>query len=474
MRPLRVLALPVPMAVSELSGASGFNSLRSLVKYCDRAGHNWFWYVVIPERYRDERLDFPSRVKVVFVTNECLDYYTEIAHSHSEVVRLFNQQYGQYPVDAVLTERVVAGAIWQRLLSRQAVRSPLPVTVWEPAVNDTLTISQETELALRALTAVSCKYIVLNEEQVRLALHEYGRYLSGSMLKRFREQCRVLPQGCDVEVLDRALTDEKFEKFTVMYGGRIAAIKRVDLVVRIMEAFYSAGRDVRNLITTQTVGSPMIAEIQSKGPSVEIMTGVGRDDFHKMAARSHVFLCASREESEGIGLWEGLYLAGVGLFPDRPWVRALMPPGFPYLFSDVAHAVAQLKSFYENYAAARVWTAKVRSHIREKLNSRIQAEKHLAVIAEGVDNWKGPTEKSALYNAVKGISEGFERRGTPVSWQEFAGAVKQAIKVHPFQRRVQNAMPGVYDYYRMFLGLGWQDTCEQEWPVFIRSQEVVQ
>ena len=97
MRPLRVLAMLVPMAVSELRGASNFNALQDLVKNSLAAGYNWYWYIVIPTRYekdiRDD--DFPSNCKVIFIENECKDYHTEIAHTNSKIVGLFNQSWGE-------------------------------------------------------------------------------------------------------------------------------------------------------------------------------------------------------------------------------------------------------------------------------------------------------------------------------------------------------------------------------------------
>src|SRR3989304_1185651 len=95
-RPLRVLALPVPIGVAELRGASNFNALVDLIRASVDVGYKWVWYVVLPARYKDELQpgDFPSTVKVIWVENECRDYYGEIAHTNSEVVRLFNRQYG--------------------------------------------------------------------------------------------------------------------------------------------------------------------------------------------------------------------------------------------------------------------------------------------------------------------------------------------------------------------------------------------
>jgi len=394
MRPLRILAMVVPMAVAELRGASDYNALQDLVRNSLAAGYNWYWYIVIPSRYRDDVRpdDFPDNCMVAFIDNECKDYYTEIAHSNSQIVGMFNQQWGEYPIDAVWTERTVSGAVWQRMLSRQAAKLPIPTTICEPEVEDARLINQETDAMLRAISAVSCKYVVLNPDQIRLAVARYGKYLSGTMMRKFHESCRAIPLGADFKILDKVIDrTSKSEDFTVLYGGRVAAIKRVDQAVKVMDGAHATGLPIRNLITTQTVGGKYLGDIQDMAETVEFRIGMGREEFYEIAAASQVFLSASGEDSEGTGLWEGLYLAGVGAFSDRPWVRGLMPPEWPYLWRSVEEGIALLRLIHSDYAKARQWTDRIRQHLRETMNSAIQAGKHMEVIAEGVELWKGPT-----------------------------------------------------------------------------------
>ena len=148
-----------------------------------------------------------------------------------------------------------------------------------------------------------------------------------------------------------------------------------------------------------------------------------------------------------------------------------MPPGWPHLWRDVAEGVAWLKVFYDAYQKGQSqneWTPKVRQHVKETMNCRLQAAKHMEVIAEGVDDWRGPTSHSSIYQAVERIS----RTLTPsrvVRWEDFVEAVKSDITVAPFRGRVRPDVPGVYDYFRLFLSFGWEDTCEEEYPVFMRG-----
>lgn len=258
--------------------------------------------------------DFPEGCKVVFYDFECGDYHTAIAHSHSDFVRLFSQQYGQYPVDAVWTERTVAGTIWQRMLSKQRDKLPIPVTICEPEVEDVKQISQETDEMLRSLSAASCKYVLLGQDQLRLAVERYRKYLSGSMLRRMQQNARVLYLGGNINTLDRVLqSSQKAEEFTVMYGGWVIGRKRVDQIVEIMKLFHEMGRSVQNVITTPPQGSKILTRVLSGADQIDFRMGVDRDQYWKTAAQAHVFLCASEEESEPVGFLEGLFLTGIGL-----------------------------------------------------------------------------------------------------------------------------------------------------------------
>ena len=58
-----------------------------------------------------------------------------------------------------------------------------------------------------------------------------------------------------------------------------------------------------------------------------------REDYWQELARTTAFLATAREESYGLEYVEALVAGAVGIFPDRPWAHALLPEGYPFLYS---------------------------------------------------------------------------------------------------------------------------------------------
>ncbi|MFP5355275.1 MAG: glycosyltransferase family 1 protein [Gemmatimonadota bacterium] len=63
-----------------------------------------------------------------------------------------------------------------------------------------------------------------------------------------------------------------------------------------------------------------------------------REDYYYRLARTTAFLATARDESYGLEYVEAMVAGAVGVFPDRPWARALLPAGYPLLYADPASA----------------------------------------------------------------------------------------------------------------------------------------
>lgn len=63
-----------------------------------------------------------------------------------------------------------------------------------------------------------------------------------------------------------------------------------------------------------------------------------RDDYWNELAHTTAFLATSREEAYGLAYVEALLAGVIGIFPDLPWARRLLPDGYPFLYSDRGQA----------------------------------------------------------------------------------------------------------------------------------------
>ncbi|MGB8021591.1 MAG: hypothetical protein WCF04_10220 [Candidatus Nanopelagicales bacterium] len=67
-----------------------------------------------------------------------------------------------------------------------------------------------------------------------------------------------------------------------------------------------------------------------------------REDYWQALARTTAFLATAVEESYGLAYVEALVAGAVGVFPDRSWARALLPPAYPFLYRTPAEAEEML------------------------------------------------------------------------------------------------------------------------------------
>lgn len=67
-----------------------------------------------------------------------------------------------------------------------------------------------------------------------------------------------------------------------------------------------------------------------------------REAYWDALARTTAFLATAEEESYGLEYVEAMLAGAVGVFPDRPWVHALVPQGYPFIYSDAQTAETML------------------------------------------------------------------------------------------------------------------------------------
>lgn len=63
-----------------------------------------------------------------------------------------------------------------------------------------------------------------------------------------------------------------------------------------------------------------------------------REDYYYRLARTTAFLATARDESYGLEYVEAMVAGAIGIFPDRPWARALLPQDYPFLYADASGA----------------------------------------------------------------------------------------------------------------------------------------
>ncbi len=78
-----------------------------------------------------------------------------------------------------------------------------------------------------------------------------------------------------------------------------------------------------------------------------------REHYWQALARTTAFLATAVEESYGLAYVEALAAGVVGVLPDRPWARALVPEGYPFFYRTPAEAEELLFRAVTDTAACR-------------------------------------------------------------------------------------------------------------------------
>lgn len=78
-----------------------------------------------------------------------------------------------------------------------------------------------------------------------------------------------------------------------------------------------------------------------------------RDSYWDALSRTTAFLATATEESYGLEYVEALAAGAVGVFPDLPWVRAILPEGYPLVYGTPAEATQLLLRAVTEPAACR-------------------------------------------------------------------------------------------------------------------------
>ena len=115
-----------------------------------------------------------------------------------------------------------------------------------------------------------------------------------------------------------------------------------------------------------------------------------REDYWHALARTTAFLATATDESYGLSYVEALVAGAVGVFPDRPWARAILPARYPYFYSTEAEAEEMLfRAVTETEACRAELDAAANGSFAQWLRDRHNDDNFEQAIADTVREWFG-------------------------------------------------------------------------------------
>ena len=115
-----------------------------------------------------------------------------------------------------------------------------------------------------------------------------------------------------------------------------------------------------------------------------------REDYWQALARTTAFLATATDESYGLEYIEALVAGAVGVFPDRPWVRAILPAAYPFIYSTPAQAEDLLyRAVTDTAACRRELDLAADGDFAQWLRARHDDDKFEMTMADEVVEWFG-------------------------------------------------------------------------------------
>jgi hypothetical protein len=119
----------------------------------------------------------------------------------------------------------------------------------------------------------------------------------------------------------------------------LSSRKRPELFLQVLDR---VARRTPLRVEARLIDSHLVSE-QAMRLSLREWAWVGpltatREDYWAALARTTAFLATASEESYGLEYIEALVAGAIGVFPDLPWARAILPEHYPLLYRNPAEA----------------------------------------------------------------------------------------------------------------------------------------
>ncbi|MGV0985039.1 MAG: hypothetical protein ACOYB2_10820 [Limnohabitans sp.] len=189
-------------------------------------------------------------------------------------------------------------------------------------------------------------------------------YLSASEVMRIQKHSAVANIGIECAAIDAAGAGVERDPATLSYHSRVTAEKGFPRVLEVATRTLPLVDDGRLRVSTYGQSSEdSLREAVAGKPWIEPHYGEGRAAYFRMLWQSTAFISFSQKESVGLSWLEQLYAGQVGLFWERPWVRAIFG-WYPMVTSDTREIESAVPAMLRDVEAWRAKLPDVRSIVQ--------------------------------------------------------------------------------------------------------------
>ena len=113
-----------------------------------------------------------------------------------------------------------------------------------------------------------------------------------------------------------------------------------------------------------------------------------KESYWRALSHTTAFLATASDEAYGLAYVEALMAGVVGVFPDLPWAKALLPAGYPFVYSTEEQAVEMLRRAVTDTVACRAeLDAAADGNLREWIRTHHNDDEFDDVVVSTVHSW---------------------------------------------------------------------------------------
>lgn len=445
----------------------------------------WFYLVVSRDVAGTDKFEELGNVTVLKERRRLEQYFTEVDVVSVDVARWFAVSGGRFLIDVVLTSKTGGALMLKKMLSdfrllREEIgeNRGFPVVIYEDRAfgrSNTHNLRDAYEFMMRAMSYASMPSFFMTPFEIEEALDASKEFVSPTVLKKIKENAVLLPNGVDVDEIDRLIEGvKKNERFTVFWGGRFAAQKKIGFIMDVFNRFYESGVDADMVLTSPHLVAGLkiyesIVTKKKRNSRIRVIEGVPREDFIRMCAASHAWISGSLYEGFTMAHAEMAYVGVPGIVPRRPWSEYMFGKDYPLMYdsNNLEQAVAMLRWVYENPKEAEEIGAKTRENIR----SRFTIDRFIRGLASLLESeYRRAVEEMRPFfggKTFKTVETVADKMGDEFVFDDFVKEYEVWGKVRD---KTIKSMPNRWHLYQMLKEIGYEDLYTASHPVMRRMK----
>lgn len=479
---MRILLFPELYSSKHLLGISMVNTMLDTVR---RTQGKAFWYMVVPPPGADfEVPDLSDIPNLQLLPYGQADYTATLNVIPPPPTDAFNQHMyenaGELPYDLILNAKYLHSLDVKRVVwtphTRWRPEADIPIVTWytETGLDKALPALSQDYVIMAVFTSLLMgSVVVMNKMDKDHLIQEARRLLSPTMVARARQWTEMIPPLVDWSQVDahaaayRAAREARAKAGVVhlFHGGTFEGKRHIPEMVPIVEKLRVTGHDIQLYLKTQWAPDRVKGEEYTK-PFVNLETKVSRTRYLESLADGDVLVCCADYEGTGLAYLEAVRSGMTGVFLNRPWIAARLPPGYPFVAGSMDTLPEVILAAVRQPDLAREWTEKLNAHWDQEYGAEHGAPRVLAHCQRVVDEYATQgQDKLRRYFYYDPVKKFCDAAGDKFTFQELVeGARKHA--------RSQTMNPlgfGKSFLRKAVLDAGFIDDCLGPEPSFIRK-----